>query len=193
MFDGSGSQFGGLAAGYNHRLTPRIVIGGEADMSFAAEPAVGAGTYADAAELFGTARGRVGYLSNHWLYYTTGGLAWTRDQFNSAGAPPDGTVETAFAGRFGWTVGGGIEAPVAPGLTARAEYLYSQFGSTSVAFPLGAHVTSDLSLQQLRIGVNDKPDHKPDSKPGDDPQPEDTSRVPAPLEVSPWNLRGQTT
>ena len=35
VFDGSGSQFGGLAAGYNYRLPSRVVIGVEADVSFA--------------------------------------------------------------------------------------------------------------------------------------------------------------
>jgi high affinity Mn2+ porin len=124
VFDGSGSHFGGLTAGYNYMLPSRVVIGVEADVSFAStldagqsftSPVVGAATYGDTVELFGTVRGRIGYDVNHWLYYATGGLAWTYDQFNrttiaaglAAGAPA-GTVEAVFAGRVGWTVGGGV-------------------------------------------------------------------------------------
>ena len=63
VFDGSGSQFGGVAAGYNHMLPSRVVLGVEVDVSFAAEPAGGAATFNDATELFGTARGRAGHSS----------------------------------------------------------------------------------------------------------------------------------
>ena len=90
-FTGAGSQFAGLTAGYNYMLPSRIVVGVEADVSFAstlsagqgfASPVIGAGNYSDAVNLFGTVRGRVGYDYNHWFYYATGGLAWTYDQFN---------------------------------------------------------------------------------------------------------------
>ena len=192
VFDGSGSQFGGLAAGYNYRLPSRVVIGLEADVSFAAQPVVGAAPYNDTAELLSTARGRIGREANHWLYYATGGLAWTRDQFNrtemiegSSAGPPGGAVEAAFARRIGWTVGGGIEAPVAPGWTAKAEYLYSRFGNTGVAFPSGAHVTSDVSLHQIRLGLNCKLD--------DSPKPDGAPLSIAPLDVDSWLVHGQTT
>ena len=36
-FDGSGSQFGGFAAGYNRELPSRFVVGVEADISFRSE------------------------------------------------------------------------------------------------------------------------------------------------------------
>jgi high affinity Mn2+ porin len=192
VFDGSGSQFGGIVAGYNHRLSSRAVIGVEADLSFAAEPVVAVATYREAPELFGTARARVGYDGNRWLYYATGGLAWTHDQFTrtdsnagSAGGPPGGAVDVTFAGRIGWTVGGGIETPVAPGWTARAEYLYSRFGNTGIAFPLGAHVMSDLSLQQVRVGLN--------YKLGGGSRPDGGLLSIAPLELEGWNVHGQTT
>jgi high affinity Mn2+ porin len=192
VFDGSGSQFGGLTAGYSHLLPSRLVIGVEADVSFAAEPLAGAAIYRDAAELFGTARGRVGHAVHHWLYYTTGGLAWTHDRFTPAGtgvgpagATPGGTAEAAFAGRIGWTAGGGIEAPVALGWTARAEYLYSRFGNAGVAFPPGAQVTSDLAMQQVRIGL--------DYRFGNGPTPDAAPLGIVPLDVGVWNAHGQTT
>jgi hypothetical protein len=65
--------------------------------------------------MFGTVRSRVGYDVNHWLYYVTGGLSWTFDQFtrtqltgSPVGGAPAGTVETSFLGRIGWTVGAGL-------------------------------------------------------------------------------------
>jgi high affinity Mn2+ porin len=202
VFDGSGSHFGGLTAGYNYMLPSRIVIGVEADVSFAStlgasqsftSPVVGAATYGDTVELFGTVRGRLGYDVNHWLYYATGGLAWTYDQFNrttiaagSAAGAPAGRVEAVFAGRVGWTVGGGVEAPVAPGWTVKGEYLYSQFGNTGVAFPLGGQsFTSDLSMHEVRVGLN--------YRPGDGAKPEGTLLGIFPLEVDNWIVRGQTT
>jgi len=202
VFSGAGSQFGGLAAGYNYALPSRLVIGVEADVSFPnalgasqsfASPVIGAATYGDPVEIFGTVRGRVGYNANHWLYYATGGLAWTYDEFSrteiiagSAGGPPGGTLETAFAGRVGWTVGGGVETAVAPGWTAKAEYLYSQFGNTGVAFPLGAQsFTSDLSMHEIRVGLN--------YRPGDGAKSDGVPFGISPLEVDNWVVHGQTT
>ena len=159
-FNGNGSHFAGLAAGYNYMLPSRLVIGVEADVSFPStlsaiqsftSPVISAATYSDTVELFGTVRGRVGYDVNHWLYYATGGLAWTYDQFNRTQiatrrpVAADGTFEAVFAGRIGWTVGAGIEAPVAPGWSVKAEYLYSQFGNSGIAFPLGGQASRPIS------------------------------------------------
>ena len=201
-FNGSGSQFGGFTAGYNYMLPSRLVIGAEADVSFASTlaasqgftaPAIGAATYSDTVELFGTVRGRVGYDVNHWLYYVTGGLAWTYDQFNRTqiGANPatgaaDGTFEAAFAGRIGWTAGAGVEAPVAGGWSLKAEYLYAQFGNASVSFPQGGQTfTSGLSMQEVRLGLN--------YRLGDGTKPDALLAGPAPLETDNWLVHGQTT
>jgi high affinity Mn2+ porin len=136
-FDGSGSHFGGLHAGYNYVLPSRLMFGVEADVSFPStlqgeqdlsSAFIGAANYNDTIELFGTVRGRIGYDISLWLYYVTGGFAWTYDQFtrtqltdSPTGSAPTGTVETSFLGRIGWTVGAGAEAPIAPGWTARFE------------------------------------------------------------------------
>jgi high affinity Mn2+ porin len=169
-FDGSGSQLGGQHAGYNYMFPSRLVLGVEADVSFPttfeggqnfSSPAVGAANYNDTIEMSGTVRGRVGYDLGRWLYFVTGGLAWTYGQFtrtqladSPTGSTPAGTVETSFLGRVGWTVGAGVEAPIAPGWTARLEYLYSQYGNTSVTFPVGGqHFQSDLSTRRRFAGA----------------------------------------
>jgi high affinity Mn2+ porin len=202
VFNGHGSHFAGLTGGYNYELRSGVVIGGEADLSFAgfldasqsfSSPIIGAANYDDPVQMFGTVRGRVGYDANHWLYYVTGGLAWTYDQFtrtqigaNPATGAPDGTVESTFAGRVGWTVGAGIEAPIVPGWTGKIEYLYSQFGNTSVVFPQGGQTfVSDLSMHQVRLGLN--------YKLGEQLRPDWTKPMPPPLETDNWAIHGQTT
>jgi high affinity Mn2+ porin len=80
----------------------------------------------------------------------------TRTQLsdNPAGAL-GGTVENKFPRRDGWTVGAGVEAPLVPHWAARLEYLYSDFGTSSVTFPLaGQRFDSNLSTQEVRIGLN---------------------------------------
>jgi high affinity Mn2+ porin len=202
LFTEAGSHFAGFTAGYNYMMPSRIVLGGEADVSFAstlsagqsfASPLIGAANYSDTVELFGTVRGRVGYDVNHWLYYATGGLAWTYDQFNrttisagSADGPPEGAVEAAFGGRIGWTVGGGVEAPIAPGWTAKAEYLYAQFGDTGVTFPAsGQSFSSNFAMHELRVGLN--------YRPGDAPNSNGSPFGISPLEVDNWIVHGQTS
>jgi high affinity Mn2+ porin len=193
VFDGSGSQFGGFAVGYNHRAASHVMIGLEGDLSFAAEPVVGAVPYADTAELFGTARARIGYVPHRRLYYATGGLAWTRNRVSftdSSAGSVDGTAPAAFTSRVGWTIGGGIEAPVATGWTARAEYLYSHFGVASVALPPAAQIASDFSMHEVRIGVNYQlaNGHPATGGPSDA-----APRIIVPLETGQWAVHGQTT
>jgi high affinity Mn2+ porin len=201
VYNGAGSQFGGLSVGYNFRLPANFIGGFVADFSGPAavsptqnfaSPTVGSGTYGDTLEMFGSVRARVGRDVNHWLYYVTGGLAWTYDQFTRTQiapgpvGPPAGTAESSFLGRIGWTAGFGVEVPVTAGWTAKAEYLYSHFGDTSVSFPLGAQTfSSDMSLHQFRVGLN--------YRPGDAGKSDDLLAVPTPLEVGDWAVHGQTT
>src|SRR5580704_2385876 len=164
LFTGAGSYLGGVQAGYNYMLSPRILAGVEADISFPntiaagqdfMSPFIGAANYRDTVEVFGTVRGRLGYDVNHWLFYATGGLAWTYDQFtrtqltdSPTGTAPAGTVETAFLGRIGWTAGAGIEAPIASGWSGKLDYLFAQFGHSAVTFRQGGQTFwSDLAMQ----------------------------------------------
>ena len=196
-----GSHFGGLTTGYNFRLSPRWIVGIEADASFPSllqasqtfsSSVIGAANYQDKVDAFGTLRGRFGYDVNHWMYYVTGGFAWaynsfTRTQYGAGptfGAAP-GTVETAFGWRLGWTAGAGFEAPIGGGWTGKVEYLYSQYGNTAAGFPLGAQTfNSSLSTHQVRAGLNYQLGNAALDL---------TKPMPPALDLGDWAVHGQTT
>src|ERR1700686_3431591 len=177
MFKGPGSYFLGFQGGYNYLLPSRLLLGIEADIGFPNtlggtatffSPATGAASYAEQVEMSGTLRGRIGYApilgTGNWLFYATGGLAWTYDQFTRtqvAGTPAGGTampgtVENLFMQpRVGWTGGAGAEVALWSNWTARAEYLFIDYGSRGVSFPLGAQkFDSNLTLNEFRVGLN---------------------------------------
>src|SRR5580693_9045818 len=90
MFKGTGSYFAGFQGGYNYLLPSRLLLGVEADIGFPntlggaatfTTPATGTTSYAEQVEMSGTLRGRIGYAPGNWLFYATGGFAWTYDQF----------------------------------------------------------------------------------------------------------------
>jgi high affinity Mn2+ porin len=171
-----GSYFAGLQAGYNYMLPNRFVIGAEADASFPSfpnlagisiggastliSPTNGAETFGETMLAFGTMRGRMGYAPNHflgtsnWLFYATGGFAWAYDR-QTVTQLATGTTDMPFLWRFGWAAGAGIEAPVAPHWTARLEYLFTDYGSSTSSFANGGQrFTSDFALHELRAGVD---------------------------------------
>jgi len=168
-FAEEGSFLEGAQAGYNRMLANRMVLGVEADASFPAwpnlagigiggasafvSPTLGASTFSETVLASGTLRGRVGYAPGAALFYATGGLAWSYNQQSLAAA--DGTVQAPLLWRFGWAAGLGIEAPLAPQWTVKAEYLYTGYPSTTVAYPaMGQRIGSDFALHELRLGLN---------------------------------------
>ncbi len=168
FFIGQGSNFAGYQFGYNAIYSSGLMLGLETDISFPgfmsgmstfATPSIGGATYSDQMDMSGSVRARIGYAFDRWLYYGTAGYAWaqdnlTRTQLSGATA---GTVESKFPARSGWTVGAGIEAPLVPHWTTRLEYLYSDFGTARVTFPLaGQRFYSNLSVQEFRVGLNYK-------------------------------------
>jgi high affinity Mn2+ porin len=176
VFKGTGSYFEGLQAGYNYMLPNRLVVGAEADASFPsfqnssgisiggqsiiASP-VGPESYSETGLSFGTIRGRVGYAPGNWLFYGTGGLAWSYDQARLTQFAT-GTIDSPFLWRLGWAAGAGIEFPVIPHWTARVEYLFTDYGNRNVLFgSAGQRFNSDWSLQELRAGLNYQFDSAP--------------------------------
>ncbi|MGB7098965.1 MAG: carbohydrate porin [Xanthobacteraceae bacterium] len=169
-FTATGSFFAGFQAGYNYMFPNRLVVGAEADATFPSwpsldgitiggastltSPTLGAESYSETVLASGTVRSRIGYAPGHWLFYATGGFAWTYDQ-QSLTQVATGTSERPFLWRLGWTAGGGVEVPIAPHWTARLEYLFFDYGNKSTGFFAGAPpINSDFFLQELRFGLN---------------------------------------
>jgi high affinity Mn2+ porin len=172
-FKGTGSYLLGLQTGYNYMLPSRLLVGIEADVSFPSllggtqvfsSPLVGQASYTELVEYSGTVRGRIGYAPGHWLFYATGGFAWTANQFTRSqinGMPVGGTVnpgddEFKFViPRVGVAVGAGVEHVLPSNWTARLEYLYTDYGSRGIYFPGGAQrFDSSLAVQSVRLGLN---------------------------------------
>jgi high affinity Mn2+ porin len=170
IFKEQGSFFEGLQIGYNYMFQNRLVIGAEVDASFPSfqsleglsiggsstflAPGIGWETYSETVLAFGTVRGRVGYAFGDWLFYATGGLAWTYDQLTLTQLAT-GASDSPFLWRFGWAAGAGVEFPVAPHWTARFEYLFTDYDFTSVTFPTAVQRSdSNFSLQEFRAGLS---------------------------------------
>jgi len=160
-----GSWFNGMQIGYNRMLSNRVVLGVEADVSASSFPnyfgnrigntigvVQGTESYSDNLLASGTVRGRIGYAPGNWLFYATGGFAWTNEQFMLTTATgSDSTIQQ----RVGWAAGVGVEGPLIPHWTVRAEYLYTGYGNRNINFPnSGQLFTSNLDEQEFRVGLN---------------------------------------
>ena len=112
-----------------------------------------------------TFRGRLGYASNDWLLYATGGLAVgeAKSSFTfteNQGANVSLTVQDSVV-KVGWAVGAGVEKALGRNWTVKAEYLFVDLGSHSVsaANPTGfgpATYTGSYTIRDniARVGVN---------------------------------------
>ena len=142
-------------------------------------PVTGTGAETQQIDWYGTVRGRVGVLTGDQtlLVYGTGGLAYgrVRQSFNyTANWLPyaalgfEGTTVSASGAttetKVGWTVGAGLEwRPVTLGnWSVKAEYLYTDLGSTTVVATgtsnlgriLNASNKMDDAFHSVRIGLN---------------------------------------
>ena len=203
MFQGTGSYFAGLQTGYNYLTSSRFLLGAEADISFPnslggtsilSSASTGLASYAEQVEMFGTLRGRIGYAPGNWLFYITGGFAWSYDQFTRsqiagvAGAATPGSVDNLFmAPRVGGVAGVGVEVALTSNWAARLEYLYTNYSSRSVSFPAGAQrFDSDLIMQSVRAGLDYQLGHN-----GVDS--DVWTKGPDALELDRFAVHGQTT
>jgi outer membrane immunogenic protein len=180
---------GGVQLGYNRQFSSMWVAGLEADIQGSGQtdqscvfvcngPSNGVpttGLVEQKLPWFGTLRGRLGFDTGHALVYATGGFAYGRVETNVAQTIVGTNTVVATVGstagiQTGWTAGVGIEAPVARNFTVKAEYLYIDLGSQTVAFgsagvggnallatPSITTVTAPLRDNIFRVGVNYRP------------------------------------
>ncbi|WP_153768089.1 outer membrane protein [Labrenzia sp. CE80] len=148
--DGDGIQ-GGIHAGYNHIISPNVLIGAEADFQFSdlEDTATAGGVTAETGSSWNSSiRGRLGYTFDRFLVYGTGGLAIADLDFKANGAKDSTTA-------VGWTAGAGVEGAVTQNVTARLEYIHQDFGSESFTVG-GDSYKSDLDNNLVRFGLSYK-------------------------------------
>jgi high affinity Mn2+ porin len=161
-----GSLFGGLQFGYNYLLPSRLLVGIEGDISFpnylddgiVASRTTPSSAVTEKLDFVSTVRGRAGYAFDHWLFYGTGGLAWSQARFLED-SNLTGNEDKVLRIRAGWALGAGAEIAIAPGWTARLEYLYDHLGNVSGTFASGTgYQSTTVDLHSLRLGLNRKLD-----------------------------------
>jgi outer membrane immunogenic protein len=183
---------GGLQLGYNWQGGRNWLIGFEADIQASDQkdractiaclvqggdgPITQTQTLAVDHKLdyFGTARGRFGWVADNVLIYGTAGAAFGRvretARIDFIFPPPNGGAVSLASSvadtRFGWTVGGGVEAALWGNWTAKVEYLYLDLGDTSprvvntvltqgaVSTPITTTTAGTFRDHIVRAGVN---------------------------------------
>jgi outer membrane immunogenic protein len=171
---GARGVLGGAQVGYNWQAS-NWVFGIEADLQASAQdsgticvqtcysPGLRYSQYAQTFPWFGTVRARGGFSSGAALFYVTGGLAYGRVETDAAlqigvtTFPSHSFTHT----ETGWTVGGGIEAALAGNWSAKAEYLFVDFGKVTDTFSSNGGVvdvvlTNDIRNHVFRLGLNYK-------------------------------------
>lgn len=172
-----GSFVGGGEAGYNYQIG-RAVFGFEADFQYMGlRGAAGlTSVYPTSKTSFNvntevstnwlaTARPRVGFaVTDRLMVYATGGLAVTDDRFGqTAGLGGPYTVASSSTNRIGGVVGAGMEWAVNQHWSAKAEYLYADFGKANTLGTLSPSFAGfewynsyNLTTSIGRVGVNYK-------------------------------------
>lgn len=167
-----GSLIGGAHLGYNF-LLQSVLVGIEADISagsaddtrvtgfLSSDGVVAQRTATVKLGWQGTIRGRVGYAFADYLVYATGGVAFTSFKWSDTiiVSPPFTAVFGASASDTltGWTIGAGVERALTPTLLARIQYLYEDFGKTTV--PLAATAlpgSVSVTVHKFVFGVSYK-------------------------------------
>jgi outer membrane immunogenic protein len=172
---------GGVQGGYNYQIG-NIVLGIELDLNYLGlkdslsgtfpYPGLGGGTFTVSnsvqTDWLFTARTRIGYAFDRALIYATGGLAVTNVRYNESFNDVFATSENSSisANKTGWTAGGGLEYAMTNNWSAKAEYLYANFGSVNSAVhainaPVTFHHEARLTTNIVRAGLNYKFDWGP--------------------------------
>ncbi len=165
------SFVGGGLVGYNIQLNGGWVVGLEADASFGRrsqtlqfDPVNLDQPVTVRSDWSASLRGRVGHAWDRWLWYVSGGVAWTRLSvqnldFDNGDLDPTSSF-TQKRTLVGWTVGTGIEHAFANNWIARVEYLFADYGSktffegidTATFFP----TVVDLQTHTVRAALSYK-------------------------------------
>jgi outer membrane immunogenic protein len=170
---------GGLQAGFNVQ-TGSWVWGAEIDFQWSnatanstivQDPNVGGfvpffGHYNPEQRGLGTARLRLGYAADRWMWYVTGGYAAAVVNHRWDNGFPS-LLQTSTGGHnkthSGWTVGAGAEYALLGGWSVAAEYLYASFsGDNTFHVPgstLGGCLVAGVDRCAWNVTTGDIHDH----------------------------------
>jgi len=159
---GNARFLGGVEGGFDYQFAPNGVMGLEAQYSWLNNNTTGTVFPGGAVVTgrnneLGSIAGRLGYTWGPALLYAKGGYAW-RDN-PAIGVTAAGVAvpfATTGAQQSGYTVGGGLEYMFAPNWSAKAEYQYYNFGTTT--FTAGPPAVTGTRLKDdehsVKLGVN---------------------------------------
>jgi len=171
----------GLQLGYNWLVTPKWLVGVEADGSILSSQGhntclqssitmVGSDCKVFPREI-ATFTGRLGYLADpggRMLVYGKAGVAWMRSQvainpnnaagfagYSLTGDPlAEGNPTNQMISSWGWTIGAGIEYAFAPRWSLDVGYQYMRFNAGTVPTPETDDVTSAGHVTAVPAGVS---------------------------------------
>jgi len=171
---------GGVQAGYNWQWSRNIVLGLAADwdisgMRDSASATVTPGVFVTTTQSnstkinwLATARAKLGYTTDNWLFYASGGAAFGKVSVDigvdcSVCGPPAAFAGSTSAIKVGWAAGAGLDYRLGSNWTVGLEYLYFDLGSvdTTATRTLGIYnstftSTSKFSGSIARLNLNYK-------------------------------------
>ena len=157
----NGPIAGGFVGG-NYQIG-QLVFGGEADWQWAnltgnSGAVAGAGgpfTMSTTVKSYGSARGRLGFAVDHWLFFGTAGWAWgswSTSYANTGFAP---FFTNSASSHTGWTAGAGLEYAFTNYLLGRVEYRYTNLGTVTYADPPSnsSDLGNKVTINDIRAGL----------------------------------------
>lgn len=157
---GDGDGFlAGAQLGFDYQIAPNWVVGLEGQLSWAdfdASWAAPGFALTRESDWLGSLTGRIGYTWGPGLLYIKGGAAWTDNDYALLIGGVPGVFASGSNSSTGWTLGAGLEYLFAPSWSAKVEYQYYDFGSTTLVgpAPFAAGVNVDHDIHSVKLGVN---------------------------------------
>jgi opacity protein-like surface antigen len=156
---------GGIQLGYNYQFSPWL-LGIEANLDWTSAQgttnflSTGAGATAFSLtsdhNWYDTVDGRLGYVMGPLLLYVKGGGAWMNANYRLAANSGLAGSAAMSSIRAGWNAGAGLEYLLSPRWSAKVEYDYLDFGSSTLglATPFGTGLTFRTRVNEVKAGLN---------------------------------------